>query len=132
VIFGGDDPKHPRSKLGLVRLAGFRLELSREPFQPYGWDRFVKYGWKASALDLHMLHKWVPLQEIIQDQVELIRREEPALVIGDASISVSTAAYIAETPAACIMNAYASHSSRTIAFSTQRNNGRIRHCDATG
>lgn len=109
VIFGGDDPKQPRSKLGLVRTAGFRLELTREPFQPYGWDRFVKYGWKASALDLHTLHKWVPLQEIIHDQVELIRREEPALVIGDASISVSTAAYIAETPAACIMNAYASH-----------------------
>ncbi|MCL4693288.1 MAG: hypothetical protein KJ060_12365 [Candidatus Hydrogenedentes bacterium] len=109
VIFAGDDPQHPRSKLGLVRKAGFRLERVREPFHPYGWDRFEKYGWTASALDLHTLHKWVPLQEIIEDQVELIRREEPDLVIGDASISASTSAYITATPAACIMNAYASH-----------------------
>lgn len=108
VVFGGDDPKHPRSKLGLVKKAGFRLELSREPFHPYGWDRFVEHGWKASAVDLYNVRTWAPLQQIIEDQVELIRREEPDLVIGDASVSVSTAAYIAQTPAAGIMNAYAS------------------------
>ncbi len=109
VVFAGDDPRHPRSKLHLVRKAGFRLERVREPFHPYGWDRFVKYGWTASALDLHTLHKWVPLQGIIQDQVELIRREKPNLVIGDASVSASTSAHIANAPVACIMNAYASH-----------------------
>lgn len=108
VVFAGDDPAHPRSKLALVQQAGFRLERAREPFHPYGWDRFVKYGWMACALDLHMLRKWVPLQAIIEDQVALITREEPDLAIGDASISVSTAAYIASSPAACIMNAYAS------------------------
>lgn len=109
VVFAGDDPQHPRSKLPLVQEAGFRLERVREPFHPYGWDRFVKYGWTASALDLHTLHKWVPLQGIIEDQVELIRREKPNLVIGDASVSASTSAYIANASVACIMNAYASH-----------------------
>lgn len=118
VVFGGGDPRHPRSKLGLVKNAGFRLEPTHEPFYPYGWDRFVEHGWKASAFDLYNLHKWVPLQKIIEDQIELIRREEPALVIGDASISVSTAAYIAKTPAAGVMNAYASHflSSRSVYY----------------
>ncbi len=108
VVFGGDNPLHPRSKLGLVKRAGFRLESAREPFHPYGWDRFVKHGWLASAMDLHNLRKWVQLEEIIESQVRLIRQEQPDLVIGDATISATTAAYIADTPAACIMNGYAS------------------------
>ncbi|MCC6489183.1 MAG: hypothetical protein IT364_16910 [Candidatus Hydrogenedentes bacterium] len=109
VVFAGDDSSHPRSRLHLAKEAGFRLERVREPFHPYGWDRFVRHGWTASAVDLIRLGNWVPLQGIIEDQVELMRKEKPDLVVGDASISVSTAAYIARTPAACIMNAYASH-----------------------
>lgn len=109
VVFAGDDPDHPRSKLDLVRRAGFPLRYAKEPFQPYAWDRFVKYGWMASTWDLANLRHWAPLQEIIEGHVELIRKERPNVVVGDASVSASTAAYIAGVPAACIMNAYASH-----------------------
>ncbi|MCC6697286.1 MAG: hypothetical protein IT365_16780 [Candidatus Hydrogenedentes bacterium] len=109
VVYAGDDPAHPRSRMKLAAEAGFRVERVREPFHPYGWDRFVRHGWTASAVDLIRLNTWVPLQGIIEDQVELMREERPDLAVGDASISVSTAAYIAQTPAACIMNAYASH-----------------------
>jgi len=55
------------------------------------------------------LRNWVPLQEIIEDQVRALERERPHLIIGDASVSASTAAYISGIPAAGIMNGYASH-----------------------
>ena len=108
-IFLGEDPDHPRSKLHLVRDAGFRLIRTREPFQPHGWDRYEKYGCLASGWDLLHLDKWVPLEQIITDQVNALKQERPHLIVGDASISVSTAAYIAGVPAAGIMNGYASH-----------------------
>ena len=109
VIFLGEDPDHPRSKLQLVREEGFRIVRAREPFQPYGWDRFEKYGFLISGWDLLRLRNWVPLQEIIEDQVRALECERPHLIIGDASVSASTAAYIAGIPAAGIMNGYASH-----------------------
>lgn len=109
VVFLGEDPDHPRSKLSLVREEGFRIVPSKEPYQPYGWDRFEKYGFLISGWDLLRLRNWVPLQEIIEGQVRAIERERPHVIIGDASVSVSTAAYIAGIPAAGIMNGYASH-----------------------
>ncbi|HRI88792.1 MAG TPA: hypothetical protein PK869_11015, partial [Candidatus Hydrogenedentes bacterium] len=109
VIFVGDDPTHPRSKLSLVQEAGFRLVYSREPYQPYGWDRFEKYGFVISGWDLLNLGPWVPLQEIIEGQVRAIQQEKPHIIVGDASVSASTSAHIAGIPAAGILNGYASH-----------------------
>ncbi|MBM3289541.1 MAG: hypothetical protein FJY92_05270 [Candidatus Hydrogenedentes bacterium] len=108
-VFLGEDPDHPRSRLGLVRDAGFRIVRAKEPDQPYAWDRYEKYGALAAGWDLVHLKNWVPLERIIREQVHAIQRERPHLVVGDASISVSTAAYIAGVPAAGIMNGYASH-----------------------
>lgn len=109
VIFAGEDADHPRSKLRLVREHGFRLVHVREPYQPYGWDRFEKYGFIVSGWDLLRLRNWVPLEEIIESHVGVVRRERPDIIVGDASICASTAAYIEGIPAAGIMNGYASY-----------------------
>ncbi len=106
VVFVGDDPDNPRSKLGLVRQAGFRLERAPEPNHPYAWDHFIKYGWLAMAWDLSRLQKWAPLDKIIDAHVQLIEREKPDIIVGDGSASASTAAYITKRPVACIQGAY--------------------------
>jgi UDP:flavonoid glycosyltransferase YjiC (YdhE family) len=107
VIFAGEDPdKAPRSRMGLARDAGFRTVYAREPNFPYAWDRFEKHGWLASAWDILTHEQWAPLDRILESQLEVIDREKPDMIVGDATISVSTAAYIAGIPAAGLMNGY--------------------------
>jgi UDP:flavonoid glycosyltransferase YjiC (YdhE family) len=108
VVFAGENPDHPRSKLGIARDAGFRIAYAREPDHPYAWDRFVRYGWLISGWDLLWHQQWAPLDAILDSQVQLIQQEQPSMVIGDGTISVSTAGHIAGIPAAGIMNRYGS------------------------
>lgn len=108
VVFAGENADHPRSKLALARDAGFRIAYAREPDHPYAWDRFVRYGWLVTAWDLAWHQQWAPLDAILDSQVQLILRERPSMVIGDGTISVSTAAHITGVPAAGIMNRYGS------------------------
>jgi UDP:flavonoid glycosyltransferase YjiC (YdhE family) len=107
VVFAGEHPDDPRSKLGMAERAGFRWVYAQEPDYRYAWDRFVKYGWTATAYDLLRHQHWAPLDQILQSQIDLIEREQPDLVVGDATISVSTAAHITGIPAAGVMNGYA-------------------------
>jgi UDP:flavonoid glycosyltransferase YjiC (YdhE family) len=107
VVFAGEHPDDPRSKLGMAERAGFRWTYAQEPDYRYAWDRFVKYGWTATAYDLMRHQQWAPLDKILQSQIDLIDREQPDLVVGDATISVSTAAHITGIPAAGVMNGYA-------------------------
>jgi len=107
VVFGGEAPSHPRTKLYIPQQQGFRLVYAKEPDYRYAWDRFEKYGWLATAWDLFRHRHWAPLDEILEGHVQLIHREKPDLVVGDATISVSTAAHIAGIPAAGVMNLYA-------------------------
>lgn len=107
VLFAGADPAHPRSKLSMAIEAGFRVLRAKEPDHPYAWDRFVKYGWLITAWDLAVRHHdWAPLDEILEDQVRLIRQEQPDMVVGDGTVSVSTAAHITGIPAAGVLNGY--------------------------
>lgn len=107
VVFAGEHPDDPRSKLSMAERAGFRWAYAMEPDYRYAWDRFVKYGWTATAYDLMRHQTWAPLDRILQSQIDLIEREQPDLVVGDATISVSTAAHITGIPAAGVMNGYA-------------------------
>ncbi|MBI5092562.1 MAG: hypothetical protein HZB26_08985 [Candidatus Hydrogenedentes bacterium] len=109
VSFAGEDPdKNPRSRMGIARDAGFRLIYAREPNFAYAWDRFVKYGWTSTAWDLAVRHEeWAPLAKILEGHVEVMRHEKPDLVVADATISVSTAAYINGIPAVGVMNSHA-------------------------
>lgn len=106
VVFVGEDPANPRCRLGFAERAGFRLIRGMEPNHAYAWDRFEKYGWPITAWDLLTLHKWAPLDKILENHVSLIKQEKPDLIMGDASITVSTAGYITGTPACGVMNAY--------------------------
>jgi len=109
VIFAGEDPdKNPRSRMGIARDAGFRLVYALEPNFAYAWDRFVKYGWTSTAWDLSVRRsQWAPLERILEGHIEVMRREKPDLVVADATISVSTAAYINGIPAVGVMNSHA-------------------------
>lgn len=107
VVFAGDDPAHPDSRLQLVTQAGFRLIYAREPDLPYAWERFQRLGWRASLWDLAHLRHWSPLTKIIESQVRAIEDVAPDLVVGDATVSTSTATYITGRPVAGIMNGYA-------------------------
>lgn len=107
VIIAGEDPDlQPRSKIGFARKVGFRTAYAQEPFFPHAWDRFEQHGWLASAWDILTHEKWAPLDKILESQIKLIQEEKPDMVVGDATISVSTAAYITGIPAAGVMNGY--------------------------
>jgi UDP:flavonoid glycosyltransferase YjiC (YdhE family) len=107
VIIAGEDPDlKPKSKLGFARAAGFRTAYAEEPNFPYAWDRFEQHGWIASAWDILTHERWAPLDSILESQIRLIQEEKPDMVVGDATISVSTAAYITGIPAAGVMNGY--------------------------
>lgn len=107
VVFGGEDPdQDPRSKLGLPKEAGFRWVYAREADYRYAWNRFEKYGWLATAWDILYHDHWAPLDVILEGHIQLIKREKPDMVVGDGTISVSTAAHICGIPASGVMNAY--------------------------
>jgi len=107
VTFAGVDPdRDTRSKLGFARKAGFRLVEAPEPDYRYAWNRFEKYGWVVTAWDLARHQQWAPLDTILDGQVRVMDRERPNMVVGDGTISVSTAAHIVGIPAAGVMNSY--------------------------
>ena len=107
VVFAGEDPKHPRTKMYIPGQEGFRTIQALEPDYRYAWDRFEKYGWLITVWDLLRFEQWAPLDKILERQIEIIEEEKPDLVVGDATISVSTAAHIMGIPAAGVMNGYA-------------------------
>lgn len=113
VVFAGENPdRYPHSRMGIARDAGFRIVHSLEPDFPYAWGRFEKYGWIASAWDIITHERWAALAPIIESQLRVIEDERPDMLIGDASISVSTCAYIKGLPAAGVMNAYVTRFTR--------------------
>ena len=107
VVFAGDDPQHPSSRLHLVEEAGFPLLYAREPNLPDVWERFERLGWRASFWDMVHLRYWAPLTKIIESQYAAIQQVQPDLVVGDATVSASSAAHLAGVPSAGIMNGYA-------------------------
>ncbi len=78
----------------------------KEPNHPWAWDRFHKHGVLYAVWDSIMLHRWAPLDAIVEDIIRVCHEEKPDLILGDASIGVSTAGHIAGYPAAGVMNAY--------------------------
>lgn len=107
VLFAGAYPDHHRSRLDIAEKAGFRVVAMKEPDHPYAWDRFQKYGWLATAVDLARHQQWAPLDEILDSQIRLIHEHRPDMLVCDASITTSTASHITGVPAAGVMNAYA-------------------------
>lgn len=108
VIFAGEH-RHPRSYLHTSEKDGFETVQCMEFDWPYIWDRYLKYGYLFVPWDVLNHQKFAPLDGILDAQVQLIQREEPDMVVCDGTFSITSAAYITETPAVGIMNAYFMH-----------------------
>jgi UDP:flavonoid glycosyltransferase YjiC (YdhE family) len=109
VVFAGDDPDHPRSKLDQVVSHEFRTVRCIEPAQHYAWDRFHDHGILITLWDVLHSQKWAPVDDILEDIVRVCQEEEPDLILGDASVGVAPAGHILGIPAAGVINAYNTH-----------------------
>lgn len=108
-VFAGELPEHPQSKLRIAREAGFRIVHVKEPNHPWAWEHFHDHGILGAAYCIARINRWAPLHEIVGDIARVTAEERPDIVVGDASIGVSTAAHIHGLPAVLVMNGYNSH-----------------------
>ena len=106
VVFAGEDASHPSSRLSHAEKNGFRVVKVKEPQWHWAWERFQKHGWHVSFLDFLRHQRWAPLDEIVEDIIRVAKEEQPDLILGDASLGVSTAGHILGIPAAGVLNAY--------------------------
>lgn len=116
VVFAGEDPDHPRSRLNHVVKAGFPVVHVKEPHWPFAWDRFHNYGRLVSIYDFFSSQRWAPLDVILDDIIRVCHEQKPDMIVGDSSMGVSTAGHILEIPAAGVLNAYNSYFYRPWSF----------------
>jgi UDP:flavonoid glycosyltransferase YjiC (YdhE family) len=116
VVFAGEDPSHPRSRLSHIVKAGFPVVHVKEPMWYRAWDRFHNYGAVAGVYDFFTSQKWAPLDVILEDIIRVCQEQKPDMIIGDSSIGVSTAGHILGIPAAGVLNAYNTHFFRPWSF----------------
>lgn len=106
VVFAGENPDHPMSRLGHARKQGFRTVRVKEPNWPWAWDRFERLGGMVALHDLIRHQDWAPLEVIMEDIIRVSQEEKPDLILGDASLGVSPAGHVLGIPAAGVFNAY--------------------------
>jgi UDP:flavonoid glycosyltransferase YjiC (YdhE family) len=106
VVFAGENPDHPLSRLDHARKHGFRTVKVKEPNWPWAWDRFQRLGGMVALHDLIRHQDWAPLEVIMEDIIRVASEEKPDLIIGDASLGVSPAGHVLGIPAAGVFNAY--------------------------
>jgi len=109
VVFAGEDPDHPMSRLDHVIKQGFRWTHVKEVAWHWAWARFEKYGAACAVYDFFRHNRWAPIEEIVTDIIRVVKEEEPDLILGDSCIGASTAGYATDTPAAGVLNGYNSH-----------------------
>ncbi len=106
VVFAGENPDHPMSRLSHASKHGFRTTRVKEPNWPWAWDRFEKRGGMVALHDLIRHQDWAPLEVIIEDIIRVAQEEKADLILGDASLGVSPAGHALGIPAAGVFNAY--------------------------
>ena len=57
-------------------------------------------------MDFFNHRKWGPLDDILEDMLRVAEEEQPDLLLGDASVGVSTVGRITGIKAAGILNSY--------------------------
>lgn len=107
VVFCGQDPDHPRSRMSVALAEGFRHIPMKEYYFPYFWDRFQKHGKWVTVWDV-IRHQQThcKIDELMDAQIQLIQRDQPDMVVGDGSMGLSISAHIANVPAGLMFNAY--------------------------
>ena len=106
VVFAAENLRHERSQMSIVVQDGFRIVAAREPDFSYLWRRLMEAGFRGTVGAVCSPKKWMPVDEIIERQVEVIKSERPDVVVGFATATMSNAAYVAGVPAANVYNAY--------------------------
>lgn len=125
VVFAGDDPTHPSSRLSHAIANGFRTVHVEEPKWHFAWKRFHDHGALCGIYDFFTHSRWAPLETILEDMIRVTQEEKPDLLLGDASLGVSTVGHILGIPAAGVLNAYNTEFFRPWGFYR----GLIRSCD---
>lgn len=106
VVFAAENLQHARSQMSIVAQDGFRIVPAREPDFSYLWRSMLEGGFQGTVGAVCSPKKWMPVDEIIESQVEVIKSEQPDVVVGFATATMSNSAYIAGVPAANVYNAY--------------------------
>lgn len=106
VVFAGQDPEHPASYLRHALQAGFRVVRVKEPQWHWAWKRFHDHGGVVGVWDFFTHNRWAPLDAILEDMIRVVREEKPDLLLGDASIGVTTVGHILGVKAAGVLNSY--------------------------
>ncbi|NUM54857.1 MAG: hypothetical protein HUU46_14520 [Candidatus Hydrogenedentes bacterium] len=106
VVFAAENTTHHRSRMDIVAKAAFNTVPVREPNFSYLWERMTTAGFRGTVGAVCSPAKWMPVGEIMESQVEVIKAERPDAVAGFATMSMSNAAYIAGVPAVNVYNAY--------------------------
>ena len=107
VVFAVEDPNRPGWRSSVAVKSGFRCVHVQEQDYGYIFDRLENKGFLYVGWDLINLGHWTPLDKIFEGYIEAIDREKPDIIVGDASIAASNAAYVRGIPAAGITNSYA-------------------------
>jgi len=107
VVFAVENPERPGWRSHVAVNNGFRCHFTMEQDYGYIFDTFEKGGFLAVGLALLRLGSWSPLDKIFEGYIEAIEAEKPDIIVGDASIAASNAAYVKGIPAAGIQNSYA-------------------------
>ncbi len=107
VVFAVENPERPGWRSSVAVKNGFRCHYTMEQNYGYIFDTFEKGGFLAVGLALLRLGSWSPLDKIFEGYIEAIETEKPDIIVGDASIAASNAAYVTGIPAAGIQNSYA-------------------------
>jgi len=107
VAFAVENPERARWRSYVAEKNGFRCHYTLEQDYGYIFNKLEKGGFLSVGLALTRLGSWAPLDKIFEGYIEAIQKEEPDIIVGDASIAASNAAYVTGIPAVGITNAYA-------------------------
>ena len=107
VVFASAPSSTPGSKSFVCERNGFRVIPRADVDWPWLWKRFLKYGFGTTLWDLFRHQKWAPLDAAMEEQIAIIRKEEPDMVVGDGTFCLSSAAHVTGVPMAGILNNYA-------------------------
>lgn len=107
VVFAVENPERPGWRSHVAVKNGFKCHFTQEQDYGYIFETFERGGFLAVGLALLRLGSWTPLDKIFEGYIKAIEAEQPDIIIGDASIAASNAAYVKGIPAAGIQNAYA-------------------------
>ena len=106
IVFAGQRKDMKRSRFRVVEEEGFRIVHADEPNFDYIWDALMKWNVWALHIEFSRPWRWAPVEAIMESQIRAIKDEQPDVVIGAGTITMSNVAYAMKLPALNLHNAY--------------------------